>query len=65
VLVRQYDRFATEWDLEIWDDAAARWVLKKHCGDPTERLESKRNSGIYGETGTKVVSFTAPAQTGS
>ena len=53
----------TLWGLGLV--APAEGQVQRVAGDPTERLEAKRNSGIYGETGTKVVSFTAPAQTGS
>jgi hypothetical protein len=39
--------------------------IQRVTGDPTERLEAKRNSGLYGETGARFVSFAPPAAPGS
>src|ERR1019366_10485879 len=38
VVVRQYDRFVTQWDFQIWDDGSGEWVTKGHYGNANERL---------------------------
>lgn len=38
VVVRQYDRFTEEWDLETWDETARDWVVRQHFGKKGRRL---------------------------
>ncbi|MEW6745096.1 MAG: glycoside hydrolase family 2 TIM barrel-domain containing protein [Planctomycetota bacterium] len=38
VVIRQYDRYVMELDLQVWDAAAAGWRTLQHCGQRGERL---------------------------
>jgi len=38
ILVRQYQRYAEEWDLQTWDESGEKWVTRKHFGKKGERL---------------------------
>jgi len=38
VLVRQFQRFTFEWDVQVWDDSANDWRTVQHFGQPNVRL---------------------------
>ena len=38
VVVIQYDRFVKEFDLQIWDEASAGWLILQHFGQPDRKL---------------------------
>ena len=38
VVIHQFDRFVTEFDLDAWDDAAQKWTTLAHFGNPRDRL---------------------------
>lgn len=38
VLVRQYQRYTFEWDLQAWDDVRKEWATVQHFGKPNVRL---------------------------
>ncbi|MFI5385007.1 MAG: sugar-binding domain-containing protein, partial [Fimbriimonadales bacterium] len=38
VLVRQFQRFTFEWDVQVWDDSAGDWKTIQHFGKPGVRL---------------------------
>lgn len=38
VVIHQFDRFVTEFDLDAWDDAKQEWRTLAHFGNPHDRL---------------------------
>jgi hypothetical protein len=38
VVIHQFDRFVTQFDLDAWDDAAQKWTTLAHFGKPRERF---------------------------
>jgi beta-galactosidase len=38
ILVRQFQRFSFEWDVQVWDDAMAKWRTVQHFGKDGVRL---------------------------
>lgn len=38
VLVRQFQRFTFEWDVQVWDDQTGDWRTVQHFGAPNVRL---------------------------
>jgi len=38
VVVRQYDRYSEEWDLETWNSEKNEWVVQGHFGEKGKRL---------------------------
>jgi len=41
ILVRQYDRYTFEWDVQTWDDGTGKWVDAGHYGKPNVRLAAQ------------------------
>ncbi len=38
VLVRQYQRYTFEWDVQVWEDSSGDWRTVQHFGKPDVRL---------------------------
>jgi beta-galactosidase len=38
VVIHQFDRFVTQFDLDAWDESSQKWTTLAHFGNPRDRL---------------------------